>query len=286
MSNTAIGSLYAIFAFFCMAIFGVLTKIALKDNPATWVSFIAYLTGTIALFPFVIRQGSNYLKSQHYQNLIGRALFGTAASFLYTISIHYIPIVNATLLFNTAPIFIPFLSMLFLRAKIAKNIWLAVALGFVGIIIIIKPTTAIFTQTGNLIALASGVSLAVAYFLMNLLASTDPRVRIIFYYLGIGTLLQIPLLLFTTPLSWNEGIFYASLSGLALLIAQIALIQGYKYAAVSQIGVYQYSSVVFIGLIDWWIWKQVPTSLEMLGILLVALAGIVIIWQGGRTARQ
>lgn len=270
------GSLYALAAFFCMAVFGIFTKIALEGASAFWVSFIAYLTGTLLLLPFIAKGGLTNLKSEHYLLLIGRALFGTAASFLYTISMHYIPLVNGTLLFNTAPLFIPLLATLFLKQKIDKKVWLAILIGFIGVIIIIKPTEKIFTDPGNFIAIFSGISLAIAYLLMKLLTATDPGIRIIFYYLGIGTVLQIPLLFLSSP-PVMESIFYSLLAGVVLLIAQLLLVRGYGYADASQIGIYQYTSVVFVGVIDWLLWSTVPSYGEILGALLIALAGIIVI---------
>lgn len=280
--NIVKGSLYALAGFFCMALFGILTKQALIGGSAVWVSFIAYLTGTCLLMPYIVSQGIGYLKSNHLNLLLGRALFGTVASFLYTVSIYYIPIVNGTLLFNTAPIFIPLLSLLFLHAKIEKKIWIAVIIGFVGIIVIMRPTEAIFMQTGNLIAIFSGISLAVAYLMMKLLTSSDPGVRIIFYYLGIGTLLQIPCLIFFGSVPPIDSILYAIVSGLVLVAAQLFLVTGYRYAEASQIGIYQYTSIVFVGLLDWLFWGATPNSMEIMGILLVAAAGVIIIRSGNK----
>lgn len=270
------GSVYAVLGFFCMAVFGILTKAALQGGSVFWVSFIVYLTGTLALVPYIVQKGFSSLKSEHYPLLIGRAVVGTIASFCYTISIHYIPIVNGTLLFNAAPLFIPLLATLFLKEKIQKSTWIAVAIGFMGVIVIIKPTEAIFTQTGNLIGIFSGLTLAIAYLLMKLLTATDPGVRIIFYYLGIGTLLQIPALFFT-ELPNQESCFYSIAGGFMLVAAQLALVHGYKYATASQIGIYQYTSVVFVGLLDWLLWNSVPTGGDLIGVLLVTLAGIIII---------
>lgn len=276
------GSLYGLAAFFCMAVFGIFTKIALQSGSAFWVSFIAYLTGTLLLFPFIVHRGLADLKSEHYIFLLGRAVVGTIASFSYTISMYYIPIVNGTLLFNTAPLFIPLLATLFLKEKIGKSTWIAVLIGFIGVIIIIKPSESIFTQPGNFIGIFAGISLAVAYLLMKLLTSTDPGIRIIFYYLGIGTLLQIPILFFIGSLPSTESIFYSILAGVLLLAAQMALVTGYKYAQASQIGIYQYSSVVFVGIIDWLIWGTIPTKSEVIGALLVAFAGIIVIRSGAK----
>lgn len=275
--NIIKGSLYALAGFFFMATFGILTKIALQTTSVIWVSFISYFTATLILGFFIAPKGFGYLKSEHYGYLVGRAVIGTMASFLYSISILYIPIVNGTLLFNTAPIFIPIIAVLFLKAKIEKSIWIAVAIGFIGIIVIIKPTEAIFTQTGNLIALFSGISLAIAYLLMKLLTASDPGARIIFYYLGIGTLIQIPLLFFVEFPTSLMSCIYALLSGIVLLAAQMALVTSYKYAEAAQIGIYQYSSVVFVGLFDWYLWGAIPSYWELLGVVLVALAGIIII---------
>lgn len=276
------GSLLALLAFFCMAIFGILTKVALEEGSFIWVSFIAYLVGSSALLPYVITQGKDFLKSSRLPMLISRAVIGTLASFLYTISIRYIPIVNGTLLFNTAPLFIPLIVFFFLKGKISRSVWIAVVIGFLGIVMIIKPTAAIFTQPGNLIGLASGVSLAIAYLLTKLLTDTDPRIRIIFYYLGIGTLIQIPLLFFS-DLPSSESCFYAALSGLALVIAQIFLVTAYKYAEASEVGVYQYASVVFVGFFGWWLWDTVPSLWDLFGIILVTVAGIVVIRSNNKT---
>lgn len=282
------GSLYGLAGFFCMAVFGITTKVALHGSSVFWVSFIAYLTGALLLFPVIAYGGFASLKSEHYLFLIGRAVFGTLASFFYTISMHYIPIVNGTLLFNTAPLFIPLLATLFLKDKIGKSTWLAVLIGFIGVIIIIKPTESLFTQPGNFIGIFSGVFLAIAYLLMKLLTATDPGIRIIFYYLGIGTLLQIPTLFFAGSLPSTDSIFYAMLAGALLLTAQMALVTGYKYAQASQIGIYQYSSVVFVGLIDWLVWGTVPSMGELIGALLVATAGMIVIRSGnsGPVLRQ
>lgn len=278
--NLLKGSLYVLLAFFCMAVFGVLTKAASKDGAEIWISFITYLSATIIFLPFVFKKGLGYFKTQHPFFHLGRSAFGLAASFLYMISMHYIPMVNATLLFNTTPIFIPLLAIAFLKVSITRSTWLAVFLGFIGIIIIIKPDANILTQPGNLIGLASGISLAIAYFLIKLLTPTDPKLRIIFYFFVLSTLIQIPLIFYAGSLPTLQNMTLAVLAGITFLLAQIFLVEGYEYADASQVGVYQYSSIVFVGVIDWIIWDIVPSFSELIGVLLVVCAGFIIIRSG------
>ena len=245
-----------------------------------------YLIGSAILGLLIIPKGLEYLQSSHYSLLIARATIGWMASFLYTISINYIPIVNGTLLFNTAPIFIPILVVLFLKGKIAKNIWWAVAVGFIGIIVIIKPTAQIFTQMGNLIGLASGICLAIAYLIMKILTNTDPGLRIIFYYLGIGTLIQIPMLFFAGPFLDLNSLYYSLSAGILLLIAQLSLIKAYRYAEASEVGIYQYTSVVYVGLFGWLLWGTIPSKWDLLGAILVASAGVIIIHSNHNNAKS
>lgn len=271
------GSLFAIFAFFCMAAFGVLTKVTCESGNPIWVSFITYAAATAVTAVFILPQGVSALKSNRYGFLVLRAVIGTAASFLYMISLRYIPIINSTLLFNTAPIFIPLLTFVILKTHEEKNIWYAVILGFIGIIVIIKPGMDILTQPGNLIGLLAGLALAVAYLTMKFLTSTEPGLRIIIYYFTIGTLMQLPLLAYTSDLPTMEVVIYSCICGVILMIAQMGLVKAYTYALASQVGVYQYTSVVFVALIEWMFWSRTPTLSDLIGFALVSIAGIYII---------
>lgn len=276
-SNIVKGSLFAIFAFFCMAAFGIFTKIACEYGNYIWVSLIAYIVATACTAIFIFPQGFSALKSQHYRLLVARAVIGTCASFLYMLSMHYISVVNSTLLFNTAPIFIPILSVCILHNKVQTRIWFAVVLGFIGILFIIRPGEDIFVNPGNFIGLLSGIALAIAYLIMKTLTNTDLGLRIIFYYFSIGTVMQLPLLWLTDNIPSNETIGYAALSGIMLVLAQISLVKAYQNASASEVGVYQYSSVVFVGMMEWLLWSMTPGFLDIIGFILVSIAGIFII---------
>lgn len=271
------GSLFALLAFLFMAVFGILTKLALETSDYIWVSFITYIFATLGTSIFILPQGLSVLKSQHYGLLVARATIGTLASFLYMVSMRYIPIVNSTLLFNTAPIFIPLLTVIALKVHVPKSIWYAVLVGFLGILVIIKPDKSLLTDPGNLIGLFAGISLAIAYLIMKILTNTEPGLRIIFYYFSIGTIMQLPLLMFTQQIPSLNTVLYTAACGIFLMLAQLGLIRAYRYATASQVGVYQYSSVVFVAIFQWLIWSQMPDLLDISGFVLVSIAGIYII---------
>lgn len=285
--NLKKGSFLIVIAFLLMAVFGVLTKVASLKSSPIWVSFLTYLTAFLLTFTYAIStQGIHFYKTQHPLLNFIRGFFGLMASFVYMLSMKDIPIVNATLLFNTAPLFIPFLSMYFHKTHIHKTIWLALVLGFIGIIIIIKPTTEIFGQAGDLLGLVSGISLAVAYFSIKELTQYDSPLKIIFYYFFLGTIFQIPLLFWAGPLVFTQYTVIAIVAGITLLAAQTFLTEAYKYADASQIGVFQYTSVIFVGIIDWIIWGVIPPLSDLIGVFLVIVAGIIVIKYGPAFKKQ
>lgn len=274
--NVFKGSSYALLAFFLMAVFGVLTKTAASQDSVFWVSFLSYLTGLLLMLPKVYKQGLLSLKTDYFSYHLGRVGFGLAASILYTVSLNYIPLVNATLLFNAAPLFIPALSIFMLKQTPSSFTWGAVVLGFIGILIIIKPSISLFEQPGNLVGLLSGICLAVAYVFIKMLSPTDPIERILFYFFFLATCIQVAFLPFLPDYPSWKAIFFSVLAGIAFFYAQMSLVKAYEYATAAEVGTFQYSSVVFVGLLDWIIWKQIPPPSDLIGVVLVMLAGLLI----------
>lgn len=260
-----------------MALFGVFLKSALINTSALWVNFIAYLTGlAIISFP-VINKGIAFLKTEHFSYHFCRAFFGVLASFLYIFSLNYIPLLNATLLFNTTPIFIPFFAMILLSVRIEWTTWVSILIGFLGISLIIHPTESILSHPGDIIGLAAGISLALAYTFIKMLTPYDPGIRIVFYFFFLATLLQIPFLFLVGSPPASKEIMYAMLAGIALLLAQWFIVAAYSNAEASKVGVFQYTTIVWVGLIDWLLWGILPSLNEVVGAILVIAAGAIII---------
>lgn len=232
------------------------------------VSFLTYLFGTLATLLF---KPLFSFRSERKQLLVGRGVFGVLASFCYTISILFIPLTNSTLFFNTAPLFIPILSIFWLKEKISAWTWSSILIGFIGVGLIVAPQEASLFRPGNLIGLMSGLFLAIAYFFMKLLTKTEPPLRIIFYYLGTGALLHLPLLYRYFQVNDFKVYGYSLLAAFFLIAAQIGLIKAYQSESASKVGVFQYLTVVFVGLIDWYFFDAHISRQELLGISFVIL---------------
>lgn len=272
------GVIFIALGFFFMAVFGIFIKISSKSTSSIWINFIAYATSLVLIIPLVAGKGFSSLKTHRFPLHFCRALFGFLASLLYIVSVGFIPLLNATLLFNTAPIFIPFFVMIFWKTKILSITWFSIILGFIGIIFIIRPSADILSQSGNFIGLASGISLALAYTFIKMLTPTDPPLRILFYFFFLATFMQVPLVLFAGKPPSQENFGLAMCAGAALTVAQWFIVKAYTYAEASKIGVFQYTTVVYVGIIDWVIWNVTPTLSDYIGAILVIIAGGLIIY--------
>lgn len=274
-----IGALYSIFSFFCFAVFGAFVKAA---NNAFWANFIAFVVGSLFLLICCTKSGRKMFASDKYILHICRAVFGVAASILYVVSIQYIPLLDATLLYNASPLFLPIFSIILLKTKVEPSTWLAVIGGYVGIAFIIRPTSDVFSQWGDFLGLGSGILLALAFTFVKMLTKTEAPLKISCLYLCIGTIVQVPLIFLFGPLPSLESIFFSCGAGVSLALAQISISKSYSLAPLAKVGIFQYTAVIFIGFIDWIVWKQIPGPYDVVGTIIVILAGVLIIRKGSK----
>ena len=269
-------SIHGTLTFFFLSVWGACAKAAAVDISSLAINFIAFLTALVLLIPLLIVKKVS-LKTKRLPLLLSRGLSGIISALLYTLALKYIPLMNATTLLNTAPLFIPLICWLFLQGHIQKTTWWALVLGFIGVVIVVKPNALIFEQVQNFIGLGSGIVFAIASLCMRKAVETEPPLRIMFYFFLIGTLCTTPVLFFEKESFLSTGVFYAILAGVLLIVMQLFFAKAYQYGDAAKVGVFQYTSVLFAGLLDWLIWDTIPPLSDIGGVACVAIAGTLII---------
>lgn len=271
------GSLFMTIGFFFVAITSGFIKAALASTSILWVIFITYLFAAIIQFSLNLPKGIHFLKTQRPLGHIARVGFGAFATLLYTYSIDHISLLNATLLFNTAPLFIPLFAMFMVKTRVPLKIWGSLFFGFIGVIFILKPDLSVFHNPGNLIGLASGIFQGLTFIIVKMLTKTEPVSRINFYFFFGSSLILAPLIYFFSELPPLQGWIWSLCAGVMSFFAQYFIVKAYDYAEVSHIGAFQYTSVVFAGIIGWIFWDQRPSIFDLIGVFFVILGGILAI---------
>lgn len=270
------GSLFMIVAFFCVSLFGLFLKLSSEDSSSLWSLFLGYVFALLIQSVLTLRNGISFIRTKRPMGHFFRGFIGVLATLFYLLALKLIPLMNATLLFNTTPLFIPLIAWIFLGTKIPGKIWVAIGIGFLGAICILRPTSGFF-EVGALFGLLSGICLAIAFITVQILATTEPRDRINFYFFLIGTICSLLLFPYFGPMHSYWAIFYSFLVGITFVLVQQFLVLAYSYASAHEVGVFQYVSVVFAGIWGWLIWNERPDLIEYLGIVLVMIGGSLVI---------
>ncbi len=266
-------------AFFCSAVMSTLSKYA-SGVPPLMTLFLQYAISFLVFVPSAIKAGRANLQTQHFWLQLFRSLAGSVCQLLFFTSVSSLPLLDSVLLSNAAPLFIPIVVFVWFRKTVQPVVWLSLMVGLVGIVLIIKPGPQMFNNPASLIALAAGIFSALALVATNKLAETEPPTRILIYNFGLSTLLLIPLF----ALAWKPiapkqvwlllgvGIFYA--------ITQYLIILAYRYASATELSPFNYTVVIFSGLLGWLCFGNVPDKAAIIGTVLICAGGILSIEAG------
>ena len=279
-NNLMFGVVMAVLAFASLAVMSALAKAASPGAPTEVIVFFQNLICFVAVAPIALRQGWADLKTKRIGMHILRAVAGTAAWLGLFFALTLMPLTNAVLVTYSAPIWIPLIAWALHGRKVGKAVWAGVALGFLGIVLVLQPTSAEITW-GAPLALGAAVLLAIALLSVRWLGETEPNNRILFYYFLLSTLLMSPFALATwqTPEPW-AWVYMAGI-GLALLASQVFIIIAYRCASAVTLAPIIYSVIVFTALINWAVWGRVPSWMEIAGMALVILGGVIAMRSGG-----
>ena len=271
--NVPFGAALIVMAFLLVAIMSALGKAAGVSTSA--IVFFQNFISLLLFLPWALHHGVGDLKTKHLLLHGVRGLGGVLSQILMFIAILKMPLMNTVLLSNSAPLFIPLVAWLWLKEKITLRIAVSLAVGFLGVLLILKPGPSLLRNPAALVATAAAVCSAIALVTVNQLSSTEPTYRILFYYFLIASLLTAPFL----PFGWQAptGKQWLILVGIGLCQAasQLLIILAYRYAKPGRIAPFNYSVVVFSGLIGWIVWHNQPDALALIGVLLVSGGGIL-----------
>lgn len=294
--NLMLGALYTILASLAVVLMAVIVKWASHGFSTEFLMVIRWVAGlTIFLLIYSAMHQRTSIKTGRPLMQAGAAVCWTAAIFSYYLSLRYIPMMDATLLLNTASLFAPLIARLLDGKKEGRLVWVGTGVGFLGVLVVLKPGAAIFSPMA-FVALASGFLMALRLYFNRELGKTDPKDRTTFYSLSVGLILCLVVWAVTgvqignwyghlfSPVEelhpWMiDGVLWASVIALGLLSMLQAYFSafGLQYASVGRVAPFRYSAVIFAAILDWALWGQAPSAAAVVGLGLIVLSGVVVL---------
>jgi drug/metabolite transporter (DMT)-like permease len=261
-------------AFACVAVMSAFGKAASGVSTAT-ISFFQSFISLVLFLPWTLRHGLADLKTTQLPLHIARALSGLLSQVLYFWAVKEMSLIDAVLLVNAAPLFIPLVALLWNRTPITPAVGISLLVGFIGVVLIIKPGADLLTNPSALIALSAALFSAIALVSVNKLSGQNQPDTILFYYFFIASLATLPFAIAQWTAPATQEWCYLIGVGIFMAAAQLLIILAYQHATASQIAPFNYSVVVFSGLIGWLVWHEPLDWISGIGILMVCVGGIL-----------
>ena len=269
-----LGIVLIVAAFFCVAVMSAFGKAASGVSTAT-ISFFQSFISLLLFLPWTLRHGLADLRTNQLPLHVARALSGLLSQVLYFWAVREMSLIAAVLLVNAAPLFIPIVALVWNRTPITLSVGLSLLVGFVGVLLIIKPGEELLTNPSALIALSAALFSAIALVSVNKLSGQNQPDTILFYYFFIASVATLPFAIagWSEPTKVEWG--YLVGVGVFMALAQLLIILAYQHATASQIAPFNYSVVIFSGLIGWCVWQEPLGWISGVGIVLVCVGGIL-----------
>ncbi len=206
-----------------------------------------------------------------------RGVLGIAmmASFVYALK--RLPLSTAYSIFFVAPLLITALSVPILGEKVGPRRWSAIAVGLVGVLVVLRPTGEGMLTWAGLAVLVAAFGYAVSAITVRVLARTDPSQAITFWLLALMALgagaLALP---GWVPLR-AQDLWIVGGIGVAGAIGQYAITEAFRLAEASRVAPLEYSALVWGLLLDLTLWGVLPDAVTWIGAAIIIASGLYLI---------
>ena len=247
-----------------------------ENYPVGEVLFFRGLFGMITIFFLIPREKYfNFYKTNRPMLHFKRCIAGLIAIVAIFIALRNLPLATVVSISFAAPIFTTILSIFFLSEKVGLYRWLAVIVGFIGILIISQPGFTSF-NIYYIYPIIFCLGLSYVAIAIKKLSSTEP-VWLIGFYFSFSIMI---ISFFTFHQGWIIpnllDLFLLSMVGILGGLANLWLTQSYKYSDVSLVTPIKYLALVFAILFGYIFWEEIPSIKTLMGAFLVIMSSVII----------
>ena len=253
-------------------LFFVFMSVSIKATgdhiPLFQVVFFRNFFALLPLIFFIYFLKLNFRSINNYKLHIARAFIGVTAMSLFFVSIRYVPLVEMQTISYSSVFFISILSIFFLGEKIGYRRIIAIFIGFIGVLIILKPSTELFSNYSVLPLIAS-LFLSMAVIVLKKILLTNNNILSVWVFTVLCTILS----LFFYDENWvwpnNLDLSFMIASGILGFIAQICLTKSFQLADASILAPIDFSSVIWSFSLGYIFFGELISSDVLIGGLII-----------------
>jgi len=288
IKNLNKGVQYMLIASFTFAIMGAFAKLASQNMSSLEVVFFRNIAGVIIVGLAVLKRPMQHCGGKPFL-LFFRGFMGFVALLAFFYNIAHISLGDAMTYSKTSPIFTAIFAWLFLSEKLSYKGWIAIFIGFIGIIFITQPSGVGFSKY-DLLGIFSGVGAALAYTSVRELKTYYDTRAIVLSFMLTGTIGPVILFLLSPYVHFPEfdfmfakfvmpqGIvwFYVIAMGVFATLSQVLMTKAYGETKAGIVGAVSYTNILFSIIVGLFLGDAFPSILTTFGIMLIVFAGVMV----------
>lgn len=258
-----------------------LSKHLTEIYPVFMVIWARYLAQTVLMTAlFAPRMGRRVFHTLRPWLQFARGLSLVGVSVLFINGLAYIPLAEATAVIFLAPLLVTIASA-WLGERVSGAQWLAVGMGLVGVMIIVRPGGALFTPAA-LLPFGAAVSFTIYQLLTRRLSGTDHPVTSNFLtsLVGCGTMGVLAFFYWRTP-TLTDATLMAALGAMAMS-GHLLLTHAFRFASAASLAPFTYAQIIFAGVVGLVFFGHAPDFGGLLGMAVIILSGLFMAWVQGR----
>jgi len=232
------------------------------------LNFFRCVFGLVALAPMFLRGGLGIFETKCWRLHLGRGLFGGVGQICVYYALSFLPLAIVTAVTYTRPLWLVVLAVLFLGESVRWRRWTAIAVGFLGVLIIARPSLD-GVDLPLLVLVFSTLCHSSAHVFLKKATAIDSPMTIVFYYLTISTLVgAVPtFFVWTTPNL--EQFAWLALTGVLYVAGQGFITLGFRAGEATAIAPFDYIRLLYAIIFDITLFAVFPDAWTILGALVI-----------------
>lgn len=249
--------------------------VGFSDMHAFQIAFFRTGIGFLAVLPFVWHAGPGLLRTRHPGIHLIRGIVGGGAVICGFYALTIMPLADFMALTFTTPLFMILLAVLLLGERVRWRRWSATAVGFLGVLIMVRPGAGTF-ELGALLALAMALGIAIASSMVKRLPVGETPAMMLFWFSLIATLLSAPLAIAVWRAPTLDQWLLLIVIGVFGVAAQSLIIRAYKVGEATFVAPFDYSKLVIAVLVGYFAFSEVPDAWTFAGAAVIIASTLYI----------
>ena len=282
------GAALMVIAMGCFAVEDTLIKVLVRDLPAGQILAMICLGGLILFIGWFVLRGVP-LWQREYLNpkVLARTACDVGGSMMFVTSLSLIPLTTASAVIQATPLVVAMGAALFLGQQVGWRRWLAIVIGFVGVLIIIRPGTDSF-QLATLLAVGGMLGLAARDIITRGLdvSLTAPQLAAHTFALIVPAGILLCLFqgqAFVMPDAPQFLLLFAAI--IVAILAYLALVGATRYGNAGIISSFRYSRMLFALILGYLFFREIPDAATLIGATIIIASGVFTLMREARLHR-